>query len=239
MPLSVIQQVHFLALQDDMPLLRDRCLIFERRPGVPLDGATLHNEAVIAANDDIDDLEDAPYLQRRPQQDFPFDFDDDISAGELHDLLSSGSLPVGVPPRSREERAGDGLSDRVSTPTSESTEDIPTLEYDSDDDDDDSDYYSVDSVSDTASESESDSDEEVPPPEAGASQDNTAHGSEEGAPDGGVAHDSEGGASNEEVAHGSEGGVPEPPEPSASEQPRYSLRNRDELRTRTKFNKKV
>ena len=46
MPQSVIQQVHYLALKDNMPPLKDKCLIFERRPGVPLDPHTLETEAL-------------------------------------------------------------------------------------------------------------------------------------------------------------------------------------------------
>ena len=46
MPHSVIQQVHLLALKDKMPLLRQQSLIFERRPGVPLDVDSLQEEAV-------------------------------------------------------------------------------------------------------------------------------------------------------------------------------------------------
>ena len=57
MPLSVIQQVHFLSLNDNMPLLKDKCLIFERRPGEPLPTAALDDEALnlLAHGDDGDD----------------------------------------------------------------------------------------------------------------------------------------------------------------------------------------
>ena len=40
------QQVHLLGLRDNMPLLTNHSLLFERRPGIPLADAELHTEAL-------------------------------------------------------------------------------------------------------------------------------------------------------------------------------------------------
>ena len=61
MPQSEIQQVHYLALKDNMPPLKDKCLIFERRPGVPIDPHTLKTEALdyLAHGGDGDDADNS------------------------------------------------------------------------------------------------------------------------------------------------------------------------------------
>jgi hypothetical protein len=46
MPKSVIQQVSYLALREKQPLLKNQCLLFERRPGIPISDDVLADEAI-------------------------------------------------------------------------------------------------------------------------------------------------------------------------------------------------
>ena len=85
MPQSVIQQVHYLALKDNMPPLKDKCLIFERRPGVPIYPHTLETEALdyLAHGGDGDDADFDPAA---PENDVPLLNAEPISLNELHAL---------------------------------------------------------------------------------------------------------------------------------------------------------
>ena len=86
MPNSVMQQVHFLGLRDNMPLLKDYDLLFERRPGVPLDDSTLADEALdlLRFGDEGGDGDFVP--SAAPAADVPLLHDADVSLQELADL---------------------------------------------------------------------------------------------------------------------------------------------------------
>ena len=85
MPQSVVQQVHYLALKDKMPPLKNECLIFERRPGTSLDPHTLETDALdfLAYGGDGDDADFDPAA---PENDIPLIDAEPISLNELHAL---------------------------------------------------------------------------------------------------------------------------------------------------------
>ena len=135
-PISNIQQVHFLDLQDNMPLLKDKCHLFERRPGVPLpDALNLLTHGDDGDDDDIsipeDNDEDTRY------------HDADVSLNELQDLHSDAATmdppahvavpPVSFPPNDSsvaEEERSSTTSDELHTPNGPSIEptDTPSIE---------------------------------------------------------------------------------------------------------------
>ena len=62
MPKSVIQQVSYLALREKQPLLKNQCLLFERRPGIPISDDILADEAIdeLIYGDEGDDADFTP-----------------------------------------------------------------------------------------------------------------------------------------------------------------------------------
>ena len=131
MPLSVIQQVHFLGLKDKMPLLKEKCLLFERRPGEPLPDSTLDNEALdlLTHGDDGDDDDVSLTVD---DEDEPLYHDADISLNELHDLhLEATANTTAAPACSddvsivAEEERSVPADDELHQPTAPSIE--PTL----------------------------------------------------------------------------------------------------------------
>ena len=108
MPHSVIQQVHLLALQDKMPLLRQQSLIFERRPGVPLDPATLQDEAddFLVFGDDDD------YVPAASFPDMSLIHDNIVSLNEIHALYSDAAS-ISLSSSSEEEHSFASLASDI------------------------------------------------------------------------------------------------------------------------------
>ena len=92
MPHSVIEQVEFLAKKEGQPRLKNKMLLFERRPGVPLDDDDIQEEAddvITCGDDDDDDDFDIPAME----EDVSLAADDDVSDDELH-ALEQDAPPV-------------------------------------------------------------------------------------------------------------------------------------------------
>ena len=98
---AVVDQVEYIALQEKMPLVRDVHLLFERRPGVPLNDDELQAEAIdnmhFGADGDDPDFEDP-----RPQRDVAVPPTASIRQAELNDLIADAAdfapaEPVRIP----------------------------------------------------------------------------------------------------------------------------------------------
>ena len=91
MPVEIIHQVSFSANKDGQPLLKDKCLLFEKRPGIhlPFDDLSAEaDDALLFGNDGEDDDFD-PDTAR--QHDVPILYDDAVAPDKLTDL-SDASL---------------------------------------------------------------------------------------------------------------------------------------------------
>ena len=104
---AIIQQIEFLAKKEGQPLLKNNVLLFERRPGVPLSDDELQDEVgdhLAFGNEGDDDDYDPTDKQTR---DLPLLHDEDITLGELRDLIPVPSTTS--PPTQETQGGGDSL----------------------------------------------------------------------------------------------------------------------------------
>jgi hypothetical protein len=82
---SVIQQVNYLGLREKQPLLKQQCLLFERRPGVPVSDDVLEAEVfdTIANGEDGDDDD---FVPPPSQRDVALIYDDEVDPDEIDNL---------------------------------------------------------------------------------------------------------------------------------------------------------
>ena len=81
MPLDVIEQVEYLAKKEGQPLIKNKMLLFERRPGEPLSDEARHHEAASFLEFGDDDVDDdfTPLVEPVEAE------DDEISLGDYDD----------------------------------------------------------------------------------------------------------------------------------------------------------
>ena len=91
MPLSVVEQVEYLAKKEGQPRIKNKSLIFEYRPGITVPDEDLHREAEerLIYGDDDDDQDFVPPVEDNANRNEPDDdlsVDSDIDDDELDNL---------------------------------------------------------------------------------------------------------------------------------------------------------
>ena len=113
MPHSVIEQVEYLGKKEGQPRLKNKTLLFERRPGVPIDDDTLHDEAdtlLLFGDDDDDDDFDIPAME----EDVSLAADDDVSDAEITDLADDTNITETMPAPTNTPTIDPSHTDRLS-----------------------------------------------------------------------------------------------------------------------------
>jgi hypothetical protein len=127
MPKSVIQQVSYLALREKQPLLKNQCLLFERRPGIPIDDEVLAEEAI----DELiygDEGEDDDFSIGK-SNDLPLAVDTNVSIQELIDIQHDSSVAL---QEAEEEDGTDDVSVQSDNTIAAATTEAPTVHFTAD-----------------------------------------------------------------------------------------------------------